>query len=67
MESSLIEALLNRQVTVETCGLRIRGRLLAASEAQSRPYHKPCTLILETSGGICIARTWTAVFFDRRS
>jgi hypothetical protein len=66
MGNSLIEMLLNREVIVESSGLKIRGRLLAMSESRGGRDHKPCVLVLETPKGQCLVRDWNKIVFEGR-
>lgn len=52
--SWLVLSLVNRQVTVESSGLKVRGRLVAVSDSRNGRDHKPCALILQTPlGSVC--------------
>jgi len=54
--SSLLELLLDREVTVEISGLRIRGYLVAVSESRKGKDHQPYVLMLETPVGQHLVR-----------
>lgn len=64
--SNLVLSLLNRQVTVESSGLRVHGRLLAVSDSKRQPDHKPFLLVLQTSKGLCLVRDWNVISFEGR-
>ena len=65
--SWLVLSLVNRQVTVESSGLKVRGRLVAVSDSQNGRDHKPCVLVLQTPLGLCLLRDWTVIAFDGRA
>jgi len=55
----------NREVVIKTSeGLKVSGKLVAIQESQSRPDHKPCMLVLQTSHGLCLVRDWTLIAFS---
>ena len=62
--SNLVRALVNRQITVQSNGLKISGRLLHVSDSSRRPDHKPCVLVLQTLQGFCLVRDWTLIAFS---
>jgi len=65
--SSLLELLLDREVTVEISGLRIRGYLVAVSESRKGKDHQPYVLMLETPAGQrCLLRGWDKIVFEGR-
>jgi len=64
--SNLVWALVNRQITVQSNGLKISGLLFHISDSSSRPDHKPCVLVLQTPTGWCIIRDWTLIAFNGR-
>ena len=64
--NNLVELLLNREVIVESSGLKIRGRLLAVSESRGGRDHKPCVLVLETPKVQCLVRDWSKIVFEGR-
>ena len=66
MGNSLVELLLNREVTIESSGLKIRGRLLAVSESRRGRDYKPMVLVLETPRGQCLLRDWSKIVFEGR-
>ena len=65
--SWLVLSLVNRQVTVESSGLKVRGRLVAVSDSRNGRDHKPCALVLQTPLGLCLLRDWAVISFDGRA
>jgi len=64
---NLLPPFLNREVTVESGGLKIRGQLVGISESQGRPDHKPFTLILQSpEGQRFLIRGWSMIALDWR-
>lgn len=64
--SNLVWALVNREVTVEISGLRIRGYLVAVSESRKGKDHQPYVLVLETPAGQHLVRGWDKIVFEER-
>jgi hypothetical protein len=62
----LLKSLVNREVVVESHGVRVRGRLVGFSESQSRPDHRPFVVVLQTAQGMCLMRDWNTISFDGR-
>ena len=62
----LTQLLVGRVVQVHADGLKVYGRLVAISDPQKRPIHKPGTVIVETAAGLCIVREWSAIAFGWR-
>ena len=59
--SSLLELLLDLEVTVEISGLRIRGYLVAVSESRKGKDHRPYVLVLETPAEQHLVRGWDII------
>jgi hypothetical protein len=65
--SWLVLSLVNRQVTVESSGLKVRGRLVAVSDSRGGRDHKPWVLVLQTPLRLCLVRDWAVISFDGRA
>jgi hypothetical protein len=65
--SWLVLSLMNRKVTVESSGLKARGRLVAVSDSRGRRDHELCVLVLQAAQGFCLLRDRVLNAFDGRA
>lgn len=63
--SNLVASLLGHEISVESSGLRISGRLIGVSEAARGRPHKPMVLALQNGDGQkFLVRDWSVISFE---
>jgi hypothetical protein len=64
--SNLVCSLLGHEISVESSGLKVHGRLIGVSEAARGRPHKPMVLALQNEDGqTLLVRDWSLISFER--